>query len=31
MFSLRFDMRAPSFGAPVDKLYQAALNVCGWA
>ena len=31
MFSLRFDMRAPSFGAPVDELYQAALNICGWA
>jgi len=31
MFSLRFDMRAPSFGAPPGELYQAALNMCSWA
>jgi alkanesulfonate monooxygenase SsuD/methylene tetrahydromethanopterin reductase-like flavin-dependent oxidoreductase (luciferase family) len=31
VFSMRFDMRAPSFGAPVDALYQCALEMCGWA
>jgi hypothetical protein len=24
-------MRAPSFGAPVEELYQAALEICAWA
>ncbi|WP_068270195.1 LLM class flavin-dependent oxidoreductase [Aldersonia kunmingensis] len=31
MFSLRFDMRAPSVGAPAADLYQAALDMSGWA
>jgi len=31
MFSLRFDMRAPSFGAPPGELYQAVLDMCDWS
>lgn len=31
MFSLRFDMRAPSFGAPAAELYRAALDISAWA
>ncbi|HEX2213589.1 MAG TPA: LLM class flavin-dependent oxidoreductase, partial [Mycobacterium sp.] len=31
MFTLRFDMRAPSAGAPVTELYGAAVEMCEWA
>jgi alkanesulfonate monooxygenase SsuD/methylene tetrahydromethanopterin reductase-like flavin-dependent oxidoreductase (luciferase family) len=31
MFTMRFDMRAPSFGAPTTELYSAALDMCAWA
>ncbi len=31
MFTLRFDMRAPSAGAPVDELYAAALEMTSWS
>ena len=31
MFTLRFDMRAPSTGAPVDELYAAALEMTSWS
>lgn len=31
MFSMRFDMRAPAFGAPAGELYRAALDMCAWA
>ncbi|MCU0275214.1 MAG: LLM class flavin-dependent oxidoreductase [Acidimicrobiales bacterium] len=31
MFSLRFDLRAPSTGAPAADLYQAALEMGAWA
>jgi alkanesulfonate monooxygenase SsuD/methylene tetrahydromethanopterin reductase-like flavin-dependent oxidoreductase (luciferase family) len=31
MFTLRFDMRAPGFGAPVAELYAAAIDMCAWA
>ncbi|MDH6242828.1 LLM class flavin-dependent oxidoreductase [Mycobacterium sp. OTB74] len=31
MFSMRFDMRAPDFGAPAAELYQAALDMSAWA
>lgn len=31
MFTLRFDMRAPTFGAPIQELYSAALEMCAWA
>jgi alkanesulfonate monooxygenase SsuD/methylene tetrahydromethanopterin reductase-like flavin-dependent oxidoreductase (luciferase family) len=31
MFSLRFDMRAPAFGAPIGELYRAALEMSEWA
>jgi alkanesulfonate monooxygenase SsuD/methylene tetrahydromethanopterin reductase-like flavin-dependent oxidoreductase (luciferase family) len=31
MFMLRFDMRAPSFGAPVGELYAAALEMASWS
>jgi len=30
-FTIAFDMRAPSFGAPARKLYDAALDMCAWA
>jgi alkanesulfonate monooxygenase SsuD/methylene tetrahydromethanopterin reductase-like flavin-dependent oxidoreductase (luciferase family) len=30
-FGLRFDMRAPHFGAPAGDLYQAALEMCEWS
>jgi alkanesulfonate monooxygenase SsuD/methylene tetrahydromethanopterin reductase-like flavin-dependent oxidoreductase (luciferase family) len=30
MFTLRFDMRAPGFGAPVSELYAAALEMAEW-
>ena len=29
--SLRYDLRAPAFGAPPEALYQAALEQCAWA
>jgi alkanesulfonate monooxygenase SsuD/methylene tetrahydromethanopterin reductase-like flavin-dependent oxidoreductase (luciferase family) len=31
MLGLRYDLRAPSFGAPPDALYRAALEQCRWA
>ena len=31
MFTLRFEMRAPSWGAPASDLYAAALEMCAWA
>ena len=31
MFTLRFDMRAPSIGAPPTELYAAATDMSAWA
>lgn len=31
MFTLRFDMRAPAWGAPPTALYAAVPEMCGWA
>jgi alkanesulfonate monooxygenase SsuD/methylene tetrahydromethanopterin reductase-like flavin-dependent oxidoreductase (luciferase family) len=31
MFTIRFDMRAPSSGAPTNELYAAAIDMCAWA
>ena len=31
MFTIRFDMRAPSFGAPTSDLYASAIDMCAWA
>jgi alkanesulfonate monooxygenase SsuD/methylene tetrahydromethanopterin reductase-like flavin-dependent oxidoreductase (luciferase family) len=31
MITLRFDMRAPTFGAPRTDLYAAAIEMCAWA
>jgi alkanesulfonate monooxygenase SsuD/methylene tetrahydromethanopterin reductase-like flavin-dependent oxidoreductase (luciferase family) len=31
VFTLRFDMRAPSTGAPATELYSAALELASWA
>lgn len=31
MLTLRFDMRAPAFGAPTPELYSAAVDMAGWA
>jgi len=31
MFALRFDMRAPDFGAPTTELYETALDIVEWA
>jgi alkanesulfonate monooxygenase SsuD/methylene tetrahydromethanopterin reductase-like flavin-dependent oxidoreductase (luciferase family) len=31
MFTMRFDMRSPSTGAPTPDLYGAALDMAGWA
>lgn len=31
MFTLRFDMRAPGWGAPATDLYAAAVDMCEWA
>jgi alkanesulfonate monooxygenase SsuD/methylene tetrahydromethanopterin reductase-like flavin-dependent oxidoreductase (luciferase family) len=31
MFSMRFDMRAPTFGAPAPDLYAAAIEMSAWA
>jgi alkanesulfonate monooxygenase SsuD/methylene tetrahydromethanopterin reductase-like flavin-dependent oxidoreductase (luciferase family) len=29
--SLAYDMRAPAFGVPVERLYEAAIEQCAWA
>jgi len=31
LLTLAYDMRAPDFGAPADRLYSAALQQCEWA
>jgi alkanesulfonate monooxygenase SsuD/methylene tetrahydromethanopterin reductase-like flavin-dependent oxidoreductase (luciferase family) len=31
MFTMRFDMRAPAFGAPTSELYTAACDMSAWA
>lgn len=31
MFMLRFDMRAPEFGAPIGELYETAIEMAVWA
>jgi Luciferase-like monooxygenase len=31
MYSMRFDMRAPDFGAAATELYEAAVEMCAWA
>ena len=31
MFSIRFDMRAPSIGATTTDLYATAIDMCSWA
>ena len=31
MFTLRFDMRAPVWGAPIEDLYAAAIEMSAWA
>ena len=31
MLTLRFDMRAPAFGASTPDLYAAAIDMCAWA
>src|ERR1700742_245672 len=31
MYSMRFDMRAPDFGASPAELYEAAVDMCEWA
>ncbi|MDT5161863.1 MAG: hypothetical protein QOC90_2173, partial [Mycobacterium sp.] len=31
MFSIRFDMRAPAFGAATTDLYATAIDMCSWA
>ena len=31
MFTLRFDMRAPDWGAPIEELYAAAVEMAAWA
>src|ERR1700758_3621683 len=31
MFTLRFDMRAPSWAGPATALYAAAIDMCAWA
>lgn len=31
MFTLRFDMRAPTWGAPIEDLYAAAIEMGAWA
>jgi alkanesulfonate monooxygenase SsuD/methylene tetrahydromethanopterin reductase-like flavin-dependent oxidoreductase (luciferase family) len=31
MYSIRFDMRAPAFGAATTDLYAAAIDMCAWA
>lgn len=31
MFTLRFDLRAPTWGAPIEELYAAAIDMVAWA
>src|SRR5262245_34996042 len=31
MFTLRFDMRAPTWAGPAADLYAAAIDMCAWA
>lgn len=31
MDSMRFDMRAPGFGASPNELYETAVDMCEWA
>jgi len=31
MYSIRFDMRAPAFGAATTDLYASAIDMCAWA
>jgi alkanesulfonate monooxygenase SsuD/methylene tetrahydromethanopterin reductase-like flavin-dependent oxidoreductase (luciferase family) len=31
VFTLRFDMRAPAWGAPIEELYDAAIEMAAWA
>ena len=31
MYSMRFDMRAPDFGASPNELYETAVDMCEWA
>jgi alkanesulfonate monooxygenase SsuD/methylene tetrahydromethanopterin reductase-like flavin-dependent oxidoreductase (luciferase family) len=31
VFTIRFDMRAPSLGAPTADLYSTAIDMCAWA
>ena len=31
MFTLRFDLRAPEWGAPIENLYSAALDMAAWS
>jgi alkanesulfonate monooxygenase SsuD/methylene tetrahydromethanopterin reductase-like flavin-dependent oxidoreductase (luciferase family) len=31
LYSIRFDMRAPAFGAPTTDLYATAIDMCAWA
>jgi alkanesulfonate monooxygenase SsuD/methylene tetrahydromethanopterin reductase-like flavin-dependent oxidoreductase (luciferase family) len=31
MYSMRFDLRAPDFGASPVELYEAAVDMCEWA
>ena len=31
MFTLRFDMRAPTWAAPIEELYAAAVEMAAWA
>jgi alkanesulfonate monooxygenase SsuD/methylene tetrahydromethanopterin reductase-like flavin-dependent oxidoreductase (luciferase family) len=31
LFSMRFDMRAPAFGASTTDLYATAIDMCAWA
>jgi alkanesulfonate monooxygenase SsuD/methylene tetrahydromethanopterin reductase-like flavin-dependent oxidoreductase (luciferase family) len=31
LFSIRFDMRAPAFGAAATDLYATAIDMCAWA
>src|ERR1700759_4320110 len=31
MYSMRFDMRAPDFGASPAELYEPAIDMCEWA
>ena len=31
MYSIRFDMRAPAFGAASTDLYATAIDMCAWS